>query len=1152
MHQAIRKPAKDRAEVRGEFLTIGEDRFYMIRNADAMNPFFISVISNADHWLFVASTGGLTAGRVSPETALFPYRPVDQISESAATTGPLTIVRLTDHGETVAWTPFSPVRDPRFEVSRNLFKNTLGNKLCFEEVNDTLGLAFRYTWKTSDEFGFVRNCQLENRGEASRRVEILDGLQNILPAGTPRHTQTVASNLVNAYKWSELDKTTGLGLFTLYAGISDRAEPCESLRANVIYALGVDNPVTLLSSRQVERFRAGGSIEQEAHVRGIRGAYLVAHQAEIDAGDTRHWTLVADVQKSQDQVVELRYRLGNPAALQEALQHSIDEGSNALAQIMGGADGFQSVAEEIVSCHHFANVVFNVMRGGIIDDQYTISAEDFKRTMRHFNSAVAERNADFLANLPATILRDDLLHAVMTHGDAQLERLCREYLPVTFGRRHGDPSRPWNHFTIKLRDESGNRLLSYEGNWRDIFQNWEALALSYPEFVEGIIAKFVNASTADGYNPYRITKQGIDWEVEEKDDPWSYIGYWGDHQIIYLLKLLEMSHDFHPRRLGKLLRRPVFSYANVPYRIHPFAYILENPKATVEFDHALADQIERRVSASGADAKLVSDADGEVYLVNLLEKLLVALLAKLGNMVIGGGIWLNTQRPEWNDANNALVGNGLSMVTLYYMRRYVAFLRTLLQEETEAVEISAEISDWLNATAESLRSLQLDAGDVDPAERYRSLTELGEAASRYRTSVYEHGFNRGKSEVPVSSIIGLLDDALEAIDFSISANRREDGLFHAYNLLRREDQRIDIDRLYPMLEGQVAALSSGALTPQTVVDVVETLFASEIYRHDQKTFMLYPDRDLPKFLAKNTIPSDSVVAIPFLKDRLDAGDDRIVSCDADGKFRFNPEFSNVGELDAKLDDLAAEFGDDLEDARGPLRRLYEEVFQHHTFTGRSGTMFGFEGLGCIYWHMVSKLLLAVQENFFAALDAGADEKVIRQLCDLYYRIRSGLGFNKSPDEYGAFPADPYSHTPSHSGARQPGMTGQVKEEILTRFGELGIRVRQGKVRFQPGLLRRREFPATRRSFEYLDVDDNWQEIDVAAGSIAFTWCQVPLVYVLDEEDGARLLVEYDDGTVSESEELFLTPEDSEALFTRCGRIRRVTIFVGPTLLAGED
>jgi len=31
-------------------------------------------------------------------------------------------------------------------------------------------------------------------------------------------------------------------------------------------------------------------------------------------------------------------------------------------------------------------------------------------------------------------------------------------------------------------------------------QNWEALALSYPDYISGMIAKFVNASSADGYN----------------------------------------------------------------------------------------------------------------------------------------------------------------------------------------------------------------------------------------------------------------------------------------------------------------------------------------------------------------------------------------------------------------------------------------------------------------------------------------------------------------------------------------------------------------------------------------------------------------------------------------------------------------------------
>ena len=57
-----------------------------------------------------------------------------------------------------------------------------------------------------------------------------------------------------------------------------------------------------------------------------------------------------------------------------------------------------------------------------------------------------------------------------------LMRLSREYLPLTLGRRHGDPSRPWNYFNIIVKDTNEQPKMYYEGNWRDIFQNWEALA----------------------------------------------------------------------------------------------------------------------------------------------------------------------------------------------------------------------------------------------------------------------------------------------------------------------------------------------------------------------------------------------------------------------------------------------------------------------------------------------------------------------------------------------------------------------------------------------------------------------------------------------------------------------------------------------------
>jgi hypothetical protein len=1118
--------------VLGEFIDIAGERYYAIRNVDKMAPFFISVISNVEHWLFVSSTGGLTAGRVSPETSLFPYVTVDKIHESNLHTGPRTLLRASTNGKQREWEPFNREQDGRYAISRDLYKNLLGNKLCFEEINHDLQLAFRYTWVTSDDYGFARQCELQNLGDQSLSIEILDGLQNILPAGTPRLAQTNTSNLVDAYKWTELDNETGLALFTLYSGITDRAEPCESLKANTVFCLGLDEKKVLISSEQLDDFRQGKALQQEVHKRGIRGAYLVSQTLELAPQASRRWQLVANTELSQSQVVELQKQLRDPAEVAEAIDRSVKKGSDELARIMASGDGYQATAEESVTVHHYANVLFNILRGGVFDDQYNVSSWDFACTIEQFNKDVFQRNQDLLEGLPDKLTFTELLSTIRDQGDPQLERLCREYLPITFGRRHGDPSRPWNQFAIKLKDEFGNDLLSYQGNWRDIFQNWEALTLSYPEFVENMIAKFVNASTADGYNPYRN---------------------WGDHQIIYLQKLLELSRDFHPTRLRGLLREPTFCYANVPYRIKPFEALLEDPKKTVDYDEDLATRIERRVAAIGADGKLIPDANGEVYQVNLLEKLLVPLLSKLGNLVIDGGIWMNTQRPEWNDANNALVGQGLSMVTLYYLRRYVRFLQKLLTDESKPFALSGEVSHWLGDTAAALSNLRplLGADAISASQRYKSLAELGQAANRYRQAVYEQESFSDPVDQSTDGIMALLDDATAAIDHSIASNRREDGLYHTYNLLDLQHEAVAVETLYPMLEGQVAALSAGAIAPDEAVTLLEALFESDVYRPDQHSFMLYPDRELPGFLDKNQISAREVDAIPLLAQMLAKGDQQIVVRDADGCYRFNADFTNVGDLNAKLNGLVAAYGNEIEAAREPLQELYETVFQHKSFTGRSGTMFGFEGLGSVYWHMVSKLLLAVQENFFAALEQGADEATSRRLGQLYYRVREGIGFNKTPAEYGAFPTDPYSHTPKNSGARQPGMTGQVKEEILSRFGELGVRVADGTARFQPDLLRAREFVAESRDTGYVDVDGDWQTINVPPDRLVFTWCQVPIVYVLDDEADPSLTITRDDGNEQTLAQLALTAEHSSELFQRSGRIRQLEVTIRSSMLFAE-
>jgi hypothetical protein len=394
----------------------------------------------------------------------------------------------------------------------------------------------------------------------------------------------------------------------------------------------------------------------------------------------------------------------------------------------------------MAASHHAINVLFNIMRGGVLAHNHSVQIDDFLSFVGSRNRRVHDAHRDFCADLAPKIDIETLLESAATRGDADLLRLVYEYLPIFFSRRHGDPSRPWNRFSIRVKNRDGSRRLDYEGNWRDIFQNWEALAQSFPGFLQNIIAKFVNASTIDGHNPYRLTRRGIDWEVPEPDNPWSHIGYWGDHQIIYLLRLLELSDRYHPGAITRLLDQEIFSYAQVPYRIASYDQIVGDPKHTITFDTSLAKRIDQRVQAMGSDGKLLPNENGSVHHVTLAEKLLVPALAKLSNLVLDGGIWLNTQRLEWNDANNALVGHGLSMVTLSYLRRYLTWLTGLFETEARTVPISTEVARWCHEVLSILADYRpiLDASVSDSLRR-RLLDALGGAFSDYRTQVYREG-----------------------------------------------------------------------------------------------------------------------------------------------------------------------------------------------------------------------------------------------------------------------------------------------------------------------------------------------------------------------------------------------------------------------------
>lgn len=1135
----------ERRSISGGFVKIERETFYKISGYNEMDPFFVTIVSNSNHWMFLSSSGGITAGRKNPDNALFPYYTVDKIQDSGEITGSKSIFRVERGTQTFLWEPFSDRYSGVYKIQRNIYKSIYGNKIIFEEINEELELNFTYSWMNSERFGIIRKSVLCNSGKTACNISVLDGIQNVLPAGLTRTLQLSLSNLVDAYKKNELLLNTNIALFMLSSILVDRAEPSEALTANVVWSDGIRDAKILLSARHNDDFRKGHQLSTERDIRAERGAYLLNADINLEAGKENTWYIIADVDKDAGQIAMLDHLLKANSNITVLLEKDVADCTNDLINIIASSDGLQLTEDKLIINRHLSNVFFNVMRGGIFENNYWISKDDLIDFIKGANSRVYSRNSSFLESIDHQIRLQTLFEKAVLIHDSQLIRLCYEYLPLSLSRRHGDPSRPWNIFSIELKKENGSKSLNYQGNWRDIFQNWEALALSYPSYVESMICKFLNASTADGYNPYRITRGGIDWESPDPHDPWASIGYWGDHQVVYLLKLLEISKNFHPGRLNEMLSENIFAYADVPYRIKPYTDLVKNPFVTIEFDYQADKAAQSRVSLVGSDGKLINDVNNEIRLVNFTEKILVSILTKLSNFIPEAGIWMNTQRPEWNDANNALVGFGSSMVTLCYLRRLQHFLIELFKEKIESrFEVSEEVISFFKSINNTFINYEpiLDR-EFSDKERKSVIDELGAAGSDYREKLYKNGFTGIKKSVTAKELLQFLNLTNKFIDHSIHRNKRNDSLYHSYNLISFKDNGVTIRRLYEMLEGQVAVLSSGLLEPDEVNKVLDALKNSAMFRKDQYSYMLYPDRQLPRFTEKNIIPFELVIKSSFLTHLLRNKNQNIIYKDIDGLFHFNSSFRNNSYLKKALDLLEPEYM--IEQAeKDYIVDLYEKVFDHQSFTGRSGTFYGYEGLGCIYWHMVSKLMLAICENYYIAQKAGADADESGKIVQHYYDVRAGLGLNKKPDVYGAFPTDAYSHTPGNGGAKQPGMTGQVKEDIISRFAELGVIVESGRISFNPGLLRRSEFLQSQDNFHCISLGNIEKIIPLEKNSLAFTICQLPVIYHISSRN--FIIITSKEGN-SEIDGLILGEVVSTAIFNRNGSIRQLDVYLKPGL-----
>ncbi len=550
---------RDTRKVEGALVELDGERFYRIANHDAMPPFFMSLVSDSDHWLFASSNGALTAGRRDPDRALFPYYTDDRIHDSQDQTGAKTLLRVARGGARLALGAL--LAAPRGALPRRarpLQERRRQRAHCSRRRTTTSSCVFRYAWTTSERFGFVRSAALLNTGAAPVEIEVLDGVQNLLPYGIdaplPDGVQHARGRLQGSGA-RRGDRPRDLPP-QLGPDRQGRAERGAAGHHRLVARPGARDPAALLDTARPlparRRRRAG-----DERPRTARGLLRAGAAWRWRRAASKDWLLVCDVEQDACAVraTLANAREGRGAAVRgpgrrraRHAQPGADRGERRRAagdrrRAVGRAPLLERALQRDARRRPRPRLRDLARRPRVLPAQ---GQPPRRRAPGGLRLRRCRRRCRTAGCSPSRASR-----ATPTSSGSRTST-CRSPSAAGTATRAG----PGTCSRSRSRTSTGEKILNYQGNWRDIFQNWEALALSFPGYVESMIFKFLDASTADGYNPYRITRDGFDWEVVDPHDPWSHIGYWGDHQVIYLLKLLEVSRRYHPGALEELLASP--------------------------------------------------------------------------------------------------------------------------------------------------------------------------------------------------------------------------------------------------------------------------------------------------------------------------------------------------------------------------------------------------------------------------------------------------------------------------------------------------------------------------------------------------------------------------------------------------------------------
>jgi hypothetical protein len=780
-------------------------------------------------WVFYVNRGQAVAsfGVRNKDGAFLEFHPADKAYQLTASRGFRTFLKIADANGTVTHEPFQ--RGAGDDVRQRLYVTP--HEVGVEEIHPGVGLAVRadvFTLPEAPLAGLVRRVQIENTSSRAIRVDVVDGLPQVLPYGLNQWVVKFMSRTLEAYMRVE-GLQESLPFYRLKVWPTDTPQ-VETVEGGNFFAGFLDGRRTrvLVDAERIfglagdfsrpERFFSDDGLDFDRQVAGNQTpCAFQALTLELQPGEGRVFHGLYGHAPSRQALEAFVRQAGEDGYLEErrAVNRRLVETITQRA--------FTATAQPLFDAHVRQSYLDNGLRGG-------------------FPTAVP--------------------------GGARLH---------LFGRKHGDLERDYNDFLLADAPFSeGN------GDFRDVLQNRRMDLFFDPAVDARNIRYFFNLIQADGYNPVSVRnsrfsveapgavahhfvqfpgleevlsrefKYGELWQVLQSatEDPAGVVseilararevedaefdrGYWSDHWT-YLVDLLVAYRAIFPDRLAGLFLEKTYTFFDPTHFVLPRCrkYVL-TPSGVRQYGavEARDDKIALIASRHRRRHQVRSQGGkGNVVTTTLLGKILTLVANKLASLdPFGVGIEMEADRPGWCDALNGLPGLfGSSVNETIELKRLVDFTLDALAGLDNEFSLPVELADFVSGLDALLRRPSLT-----PESFWR---ESGQQKEAYREKVFM-GFDGEERCLSLATVKPFLTKVSDYLGDAIARARTPAGIVTYYAHEAEEYReiapgRLDVTRfrqkpLPLFLEGFVHALR--VAEPDEVRPLYDAVRRSALY-----------------------------------------------------------------------------------------------------------------------------------------------------------------------------------------------------------------------------------------------------------------------------------------------------------------------------------